>query len=56
MRAFSYLIGGVSGIVVGILIGALALGAFGFVQGGGTNIPYDLTHSDIANSVKVQDK
>lgn len=51
-----YLIGGVGGLVVGILIGALAFGVFGFVQGGGTNVPYDTNHSGIANSVRVQDK
>lgn len=51
-----YLIGGVGGLVVGILIGALAFGAFGYVQSGGTNVPYDTNHSGIANSVRVQDK
>ena len=51
-----YLIGGAGGLVVGILIGALAFGVFGFVQGGGTNIPYDTNHTAIANSVRVQDK
>jgi hypothetical protein len=51
-----YLIGGAGGLVVGILIGALAFGMFGFVQGGGTNVPYDTNHSGIANSVRVQDK
>ena len=53
---FGYIIGGASGVVVGILIGLLAFGAFGFVQGGGTNIAYDTNHNDIANSVQVQDK
>lgn len=51
-----YLIGGAGGLVVGILIGALAFGAFGYIQGGGTNVPYDTNHSVIANSVRVQDK
>ena len=51
-----YLIGGAGGLVVGILIGALAFGAFGYVQGGGTNVPYDTNHSGIANSVRIQDK
>lgn len=51
-----YLIGGAGGLVVGILIGALAFGMFGFVQGGGTNVPYDTNHRGIANSVHVLDK
>lgn len=52
----SYIIGGAGGLVVGILIGAVLMAGFGFVQGGGTNVPYDTNHSDIANSVRVQDK
>lgn len=51
-----YIIGGAGGLVVGILIGALLMGGFGFIQGGGTNIPYDTNHSGIANSVRFWDK
>lgn len=50
-----YLIGGAGGLLVGVIIGAALVSGFGWIQSGGVNIPYDQTHSAIANHVKVRD-
>jgi hypothetical protein len=50
-----FLFGGISGLVVGILIGALLMTAFCYFQSGGTNIPYDQTINSIANKFTVRD-
>jgi hypothetical protein len=49
------LVGGVSGVVIGILIGALVFAGFGFLQSGGTNIPYDQNHVNIASKISIFD-
>jgi len=53
MRLSQLLIGGASGLVVGILIGLSIAVAFGYWQTGGVQIPYDLNHLTIAESVTV---
>jgi len=52
---FRGIIGGSAGLLLGIIIGVTLFGAFGFVQSGGTTIPYDLNHSEIAHSFQVMD-
>lgn len=53
---FGGLIGGAGGLLVGLLIGLAISQGFGFVQSGGTNIPYDQKHLNIASKITVHDK
>jgi len=48
------LLGGAGGLVIGILIGMALISAFGYLQSGGVNIPYNLQHIGIANEVNVK--
>ena len=52
---FGFVLGGVGGAVIGILIGVLIAQGLGFAQSGGTNIPYNMEHTVIANGFVVRD-
>ena len=52
---FGIAFGGITGLIIGILIGALALGGFTFLQSGGTSVPYDTGHNTIAQGFTVVD-
>jgi hypothetical protein len=46
-------IGGIGGVLVGILIGALIVGGYMYTQTGGLPVPYDTNHSYIAGKFTV---
>ena len=53
MKLSQLLIVGAPSLVVGIMIGLSIAVAFAFWQTGGVNVPYDLNHNTIAESVVV---
>jgi len=52
---FGGLLFGGGGLLLGILLGALAVGGYGYFSTGGVNIPYDTVHTNIANGFQVTD-
>jgi hypothetical protein len=52
---FGALIGGTGALVLGLLIGALVIGGFGYFQSGGVNVPYHMEHNQIANGFTAMD-
>jgi hypothetical protein len=40
---------------MGLLIGALVIGGFGYLQSGGLNVPYHMEHNQIANAFSAMD-
>ena len=48
-----FILGGLGGFLGGLIIGALLMGALGYVMTGGTNIPYNTQHTKIAEGFKV---
>jgi hypothetical protein len=48
-----FIVGGVGSLLIGIIIGALIFAGYGYWQTGGTNIPYNQAHNDIAGLITV---
>ena len=49
------MVGGIGGIFLGVLIGVAIFGGASFLQHGGVSIPYELTHTTIAEAFQVYD-
>jgi hypothetical protein len=47
------ILGGGAGLVLGLILGVALMAGFGYLQSGGTNIPYDQMHNDLASRYSV---
>ena len=55
MRSLREFLFGGTGFLLGLLVGIAVLGAFGYMQSGGSNVPYDNEHTRIANGFVGRD-